>query len=272
MEYFLIGLVGFILGWFICRQIWHQKLLSANTSMNSVIKRLDKNIDVERMHYLECLRREFANQIMGIDTEAMHKAFHKMHQYEENIYKIPEENVKADFTALGMKYPTSEDFDLIGTIHYIEYEEAFSQQCLDDIIDLYNDISRFMILLNILKIKENRIFNDKELRQLDKEIQRRKDKKFKTRIVEAINNYYIFLDGADSLEKDAFRNEYTYRATQVRRVHMTNSPEIGYGIYFSDTNEYGFYTVFIDDTSNRIYETYYRSDAKYKNLRVISFV
>ncbi|MGR9423622.1 hypothetical protein [Rhizobium leguminosarum] len=174
MEELLAGLSGFALGWLFCRTVWKGK----SDSMRSVAEKLNRNVDEAEMRYLECLRRELANEMIAEDTEAMYRAFHKMRQYENDLKKDGKERIDADFKSICRKYPSFEEFDPFGTRHFVAYQDARSSMDISDLVDRYSDISQFLIINAARKNLPWELFDDKEAEQLDKAIRNRKDRGF----------------------------------------------------------------------------------------------
>lgn len=260
MEEFLSGLSGFALGWLFCRTVWKGK----TDSTSFVAEQLNRNVDEAEMRYLDGLRRELANEIMAADTDAMYRVFHKSRQYEKDLRKAGKERIDADFEALCMKYPSFQDFEPFGMMHFVAYEDARSSLDTGDLADRYTDISQTLIINAARKGTSFEVFSDRESEQLDKAIRKSKDRAFKKRMLDAMERYHVLMRALRDVAGGNDVNVYEDGTVSVRSVFVEYSPEIGYGIHFADTNEFGLHTVFFDDEKDRTYRSYYRSDSKFK--------
>ena len=260
MEEFLTGLSGFALGWLFCRTVWKGK----SDSTRFVAEELNRNVDEADMRYLECVRRELANEMIAEDTEAMYRAFHKMRQYEKDLKKDGKERIDADFKSICMKYPSFQEFDPFRTRHFVAYQDARSSMDISDLVDRYSDISQFLIINAARKNLSWEIFDDKEAEQLDKAIGKRKDRAFRKRMIDAMERYHALMRAVRNVPGGDDLRDYDDGVVSVRPVPVEYSPEIGYGIHFTDTGEFGLHTVFFDDDRDRTFRSYYRSDPKFK--------
>lgn len=260
MEEFLTGLSGFALGWLFCRTVWKEK----SDSTRFVAEKLIRDVDEAERRYLDGLRRQLANEIMADDTEAMHRAFHKLRTYEKDLRKAGKERIDADFKALCMKYPAFQDFEPYGTMHFVAYQDATSSLDTGDLVDRYADISQMLIINAARKGTTFEVFSDREAEQLDKAIRKRKDREFKKRMLDAMERYGALLRALRNVPGGDDARGYDDGTVSIRSVFVEHSPEIGYGIHFADTNEFGLHTVFFDDERDKTYRSYYRSDPKFK--------
>lgn len=71
--------------------------------------------------YLEILQRELANVIARDNPDKMIALYRKARAQEREMLKADKALVQAELTALTHKYPVYEDFDKIGTKHYVPY-------------------------------------------------------------------------------------------------------------------------------------------------------
>ncbi len=265
MEEFLTGLSGFALGWLFCRTVWKGK----SDSTRFVAEKLNRDVDEAEMRYLDGLRRELANEIMSDGTDAMHRAFHKMRTYEKDLRKAGEERIDADFKALCMKYPVFQDFEPYGTMHFVAYQDARSSLDTPDLVERYSDISQMLIINAARKGTTFEVFSDREAEQLDKAIRKRKDRAFKKRMLDAMDRYHVLLRALRNVPGGIDVNTYDDGTVSIRSVLVEYSPEIGYGIHFADSGEYGLHTVFFDDERDKEFLSYYRSDAKFKEQQIL---
>jgi hypothetical protein len=260
VEELLSGVSGFALGWLFCKTVWKGK----TDAIRSVAEQLNRNVDEAEMRYLDGLRRELANEIMLADTDAFYRSFHKSRQYEKDLRKAGKERIDAEFKALCMKYPSFQDFEPFGTMHFVSYQDARASLDIEDLTDRYTDIAKMLIINSARKGTSFEVFSDRESEQLDKAIRKQKDRAFKRRMLDAMERYDAFRRSLRNVERENDVRVYEDGTVSVRSVFVENSPEIGYGIHFIDTAEYGLHTVFIDDERDRTLRFYYRSDNKFK--------
>ncbi|WP_173419056.1 hypothetical protein [Ensifer adhaerens] len=261
----MTGVSGFAVGWLFCRTVWKGK----SDSTRFVAEKLNRDVDEAEMRYLDGLRRDLANEIMVDDTEAMHRAFHKLLTYEKDLRKAGKERIDADFKALCLKYPAFQDFEPYGTMHFVASQDARSSLDTNDLIDRYADISQMLIINAARKGTTLEVFSEREAEQLDKAIRKRKDRAFENRLRDAMERYYALLRALRNVPGGIDVNTYDDGTVSIRSVLVEHSPEIGYGIHFADTNEYGLHTVFVDDDRDKTYRSYYRSDSKFKEQQYL---
>ena len=72
------------------------------------------------------------------------KAFYSMLEWESEIERADKSRREAEYNLLLEKFPNLEDFDVIGTKHFVRYDEAVSS--VDEAIERYKDISKFLIV------------------------------------------------------------------------------------------------------------------------------
>ncbi|MBB2868597.1 UNVERIFIED_ORG: hypothetical protein GGI63_005241 [Rhizobium esperanzae] len=260
MEELLSGAAGVVLGWMACRMGWKDR----TESLKSIAKQLDCNVDEAEMRYLEVLRREIAQEIMSDDADAMYRAFHKTRDYERELRRGDKARIDADFKSLCHKVPAFQDFDVLGTRHFVAYPDARSSLSTEDLVDNYLDITRMLIINAARKATPHEVTGGDEADQLDKAIRRRKDRAFKARIIDAVERYHSY-NNARSKE-GLGRRGYDDGKLFVTFVLPEYSPEHGYGVHFADTGEYGLNTVYVDD-NGKPFRSYYRSDASFKEQR-----
>lgn len=72
-----------------------------------------RNLREAETRYLEVLRREIANLIMGVDPDLMVRAYEKARSWEQETAGNAD-RLRADEHALIVKVPMFEEFDRIG--------------------------------------------------------------------------------------------------------------------------------------------------------------
>ncbi|WP_446993340.1 hypothetical protein [Rhizobium leguminosarum] len=84
-----------------------------------------------------------------------------------------------------------------------------------------------------------------------------------------MERYHVLMRALRNVPGGDDVRDYDDGGVSVRPVPIEYSPEIGYGIHFADTGEYGLHTVFFDDERDKTYRSYYRSDSKFKEQQYL---
>ena len=258
MESLLVGGVGFALGWLLCRAAWKGRY----SSILSIARRLNSDVDDAEMRYLEGLRRELANEIMTDDTSAMYRAFHKMQKYELDLRQADKQRIDAGFKSLCSKYPAFADFEPFGTMHFVAYRDARWALDTCHLIEVYCDISQMLIINSVQKGRLAKVFSERESKQLDKVIIKCKDRAFEKRLIQAMEYYNVYRRAHGPSIREGV-DVYSDGVVSVRPVSIKCGDEIGYGIYFLDTDEYGLHTIYHDHEREKYCRSYYRSDSTF---------
>jgi hypothetical protein len=259
---------------------WFGFKISKNerTSVVPVIEGLQRHVDEAEHRYLEVLRRELSNEIMKDDPKSMRRALDKAHEYAREMVRSGKERIDAEWKAICMQYPNYPDFDKLGTHHFVPYEEARQSMDTNDLVDAYLDTSKMMTLLALRsdamvlhrteEIQQHII--EAESKQLDVVTKRRNDRLFNKRIDDAMQRHRIAERAARGVNPEYHFREYEDTEVDVRRAGIEYSPEIGYGIHFKDTDEFGMHTFYVwDDKVDangypKITYRNYRSDLSFK--------
>src|SRR3974390_1720824 len=142
--------------------------------------------------YLEVLRRELANVIDRDNPDKMMALYRKAKAQNREMLKADKARVQAELTAITHKYPVYEDFDKIGTKHYVPSsgKPLFGEE--DALSDAYLDISKFMLLT---RIDDGRsqwpLFPDDDDKSFQRCMQELKDRTFKAALESAVDSYYL---------------------------------------------------------------------------------
>jgi hypothetical protein len=226
----------------------------AKVSSDGSLERAKSNISEAEERYQEVLRRELANIIQDISLEAFEKAFYKMQEFEEEMLRAKDTRRKAELQALVQKYEFFSDFDLIGTRHFVRYDR---EQGVDDFIDRYVDISKFLILNR--RNASRRLYNDEEVMVFQRNMKKQKALRLKGFLKEALERLHRHWRSIKDETGNWNTEQYDDLEFHVSRLVLWNTPESAYGIVCKKTGEYGVYTLFVGD-DGKSYETYYRSD------------
>ena len=209
--------------------------------------------------YLEVLRRELANVISRESPDKLIALYRKAKAQEREMQKADKARVDAELSALTHKYPMYEDFDKIGTKHFVPYsgDALWGEQ--DELSDAYLDISKFMALTRILEGRSGRpIFPDDDDDIFKRSMQELKDQTFKTALKSAVDRYYLARRMAEAAGSDLGN----YEDQQIAVRHLPSYADIKYGIHLKQTDEYGIYSFFVHD-DGKISNFYSRSDQSF---------
>jgi hypothetical protein len=215
-------------------------------------------LDAEN-RYIEVLRRELANAIVSDSPDKMVALYRKAWTFEQEMLNADAARVQAEFDVLTKRYPLYEDFDLLGTRHFVPYSDAVEGYEEDAVAERYLDISKFMILKNINAKSTRPIFSESEDTILRKTMTREIDHRFRAKIIDAMDKYNM-VRGADK-NRQYESIDYEDRALSI--FPLQHFAELRWGILFKDTQEQAIYSVFYDDNS-KAYKSYYRSDETFQ--------
>src|SRR5262249_48288770 len=140
--------------------------------------------------YLEILQRELANLIMDEDLESFEKAFYWMEDWQHEIGRAAKDRREAERNLLLEKFPNLEDFDLVGIKHFIRYERPTGN--VDELIERYKEISKFLVLDVDDLSKPNDLFNEREVKIFRERIQRYKDSRLSAAVDEGMKRFRIW--------------------------------------------------------------------------------
>ena len=257
-----IALAAIAINWWMNRskRATQKSLISFNAD------RLHERIAVGRKFYLETLQRELANVILSQDLEAFEKAFYALREWEAEIERADKSRREAEYNLLLEKFPKLEDFDLIGTKHYIRYDES-PMWSLDDAIERYKEISKFLILDPERPAGHQHHSFKREMEIFRERIRRYKDKRLKDAMEEAMARYYAWRQDRDA--KDEFKDKDYEVVSLMGHPSREFTPEVEHGIVCKKLNECGIYSFFVDDERNKTYHHYHRSDPTFSKTDVL---
>jgi len=238
----------------------HKSIITFNA------ERLHERIAVGRKFYLETLQRELANVILSQDLEMFEKTFYAMREWEADIERCDKSRHEAEYNLILQKFPNLEDFDLIGTKHFIRYDESPTWS-LDDAAERYKEISKFLILDPERPAGLRGHSFDRETKIFSERIQKYKDKRLKDGMDEAMGRYYAWRQDRDT--KDEFKDRDYEVVSLMGHPSRGFTPEIEYGIVCKKLNECGIYSFFVDDGRNKTYYHYHRSDPMFSKTDVL---
>lgn len=222
------------------------------------MKELTRLVSFYRSRYLNILQRELANFLIRKNPKNLLRLYENIHAESEGIKTARSEVLKARLLLLTEKYPTYDDFDIIGSRDYVLYDDALISYTSEEIEQHYTDLRIFQEVQSkttedwpMISPTSDREY---ELENLKEYAQRVADTKFKSKLKKAISDFYTFRkDNEKTIETDEFS------------VHWIDHPadDIRYGIHIKADNEFGMYSCFVFD-DGRADISYYRSDAEFK--------
>lgn len=232
--------------------------------VNFNTERLYERIAVGRKFYLEALRRELANVILTQDLEAFEKAFYSMLEWEAEIERADKPRREAEYNLLLETFPSLEDFDLIGTKHFIRHDES-AMWSLDDAVERYKNISKFLVLDPERPAGHQHHSFNREVELFRERIRKYKDTRLKAAMDEGMARYYAWRQDREA--KDEFKDNDYEVYSLAGRSRRDFTPEIEYGVVCKKLKEYGIYSFFAGD--DKTYYNYHRSDPTFTKTDVM---
>jgi hypothetical protein len=260
MEWLGLGiaaLLGFFVGAF----------LRGSASRNSQASELGRpglNTASDRELALRTLPRDLANYMVRLDPDRCLRLYREARAADIAIGKADKTSQEAQLATITVKYPLYQDFDLIGTREHVLYADALSGGRLEDIEAHYLNMVKFHALQCVLNkdwVFRGTATSDRDLEHLEKYVQQIKDTKFRQRLTAAVEEFFAnrrsnrFSDaqGAIACETDVLAVHYVPHFAENR-----------YGFHFKDTDEFGLYGSFYDDSRDKTYQSFYRSNRKFE--------
>jgi hypothetical protein len=249
----IFGIASVLLFYFMDNRTQQRKYQEQLQAKN---RTLNKQLLTAQRLYLETLRRELANLIINDSVETFEKAFERTHYWEEEMVRTDDRDHQlAEYDLMLKRFSSQEDFDLIGTRHFIRYNNSPMWE-IDDLVERYKDISKFLALELMLDKSSHMLYDEKEVDVFRKEMQRAKDQRLKIAIEEAMARYYS--SGKGRLGNDETYNDDQYEVFSLRRYPNSEfTPEIKYGVHCKKLDEYAIYSFFAGD--DKTYYSFYRT-------------
>jgi hypothetical protein len=243
-------------------------LFGKKSHINQETARVGRNLAEAEVRYLEVLRREIANLIVQSDLDLMMRCYQRAWTFEREITNCPERAV-AEEAALVVKFPMFSEFDLLGTRHFVPYEEARNMSSDDDLADRYHEVSRMLVFMRRRRdfAANIPVHDAKEEKILHDFMGREKDRRFRKRIEDAIRHFYTYRAGLEKGDPNTF-GETNFEDAEVAIIHLPSFPDNEYGIAFKKTGEYGVYSFHVFD-SGKISYTYCRSNSVFQDRKYL---
>ncbi|MCA2377582.1 hypothetical protein ATU3C_12560 [Agrobacterium genomosp. 3 str. RTP8] len=263
MEFILIGGAAFIAGalfggWRVQRSWQGQQRLWEITRSN-----LEREKREAYIRYLETLLREVANLLIAESPSNMERLYMKAKRREREATESLE-RAEAERTALAHKYPYFEKFDIVGAKHFVPYSQATSWNTIDDLEEVYLDISQWIAIEFFRQTSGKlKLFDDEDAKVLDRVLTREKDTKLYHRIENAMALYYRFSSNVEEGSSEGFE----FPNFSVTRGYRPNSPEVEYWITFKNPDEWAIYSVFSDGA--KTYKSYHRASHDFQRMTAL---
>jgi hypothetical protein len=258
MELFLyfIGLCGaFFLG----------RRFSKNVNLAPIVSEGNLNRASDRELILATFRRELANYMVWHDPNRFTSLYEKACAMELSIQTADKEMRKAQLTVITKKYPFYRDFDFVGTREHVLYADSLNSRVLEDVEDHYLKLVSFQALQRSLdddwKFRTNTATGKDDLDHLVKYTKKIADTKFYRSFVAAKNEYFANCDSFRLSKPDSV-SDYENRFFEVFR--LPSMPDNKYGFHFKDTGEFGLYSSYYDDSKDKFYDNFVRTDRLFK--------
>lgn len=255
MDWFWLAgaaLVGFYAGSSLRRRAPRQQ---------PALNELALNMASDRELMLSTFRRELANYMVRADPDRFLRLYHKARAAEASIGSTDKADREAMFTLIAKKYPMYEDFDLVGTREHVLYADALSISQLEDIEEHYLNLVKFHALQRMLDESwrfRGDATSDRDLEHLQKYVEKIKDTKFRQRLLAAVDQFFAHRPGNRLTD-----GPLAYETNALAVFYVHHLAENRYGFHFKDTDEFGLYGSFYDDSRDKTYQSLYRSDRKF---------
>jgi len=261
-EYLGIA-TAFGLGW----AIRHGAAKAEYGVATQALSQKSRNLDEAESRYLQTHLREVANLLLEIGPDLMERAYTKARRRQDEAVAGGPARIEAELTALSHKYPFFQDFEVIGTRHFVPYSDAMDHWSEDDLVDRYLDISHWLALSFRKKHgdKVPALFDDADQKVMERVVQEERDRKLRRRIEAAMELHRLFSTTVDRYGQEKFRHgavSLETRDVSIRQGATPYSPEIEYWISFREPEDYGIYSFFVHD-DDRISRSYYQSNADF---------
>jgi hypothetical protein len=264
IHWILAAIFGAVVGWSLRGRI----AKAAGQTVGADQVALRRNVNEAEDRYLEVLRREIGNILLEIDPDLMIRTYEKGWRYQDELKAAGTERIAADLKSITLKYKFFSEFDVLGTRHFIPYGDARWSLSDDELVDIYLDISKMIMLPRLSDTTRSsfELFADEEFKVLLKTVRRCKDRAFKKRIQGAVDRYYALRRVIDRHGSREARDQIcSLEEADLEVFRLPNtSPENELGIVFKKTNECGIYGTFHHD-DGKLSESFYRSDSAFQN-------
>jgi hypothetical protein len=226
----------------------------------------------DRELMLSTFRRELANYLIRVDPDRFLRLYHKARTSEAAIEVGDKKHRDAQLTLITERYPLYQDFDLIGTREHVLYADAFNMYPLEDIEEHFLNLVRFHALQRAAdedwKFRA-RATSDQNLEHLQSYVPKIKGTRFRQRLIAAVSQFFAHQRGNGS---NRVEGPIAYETDALAVYYVPHVAENRYGFHFKDTGEFGLYGSFYDDSRDKTYQSFYRSDRKFEAENYLDYL
>lgn len=259
MEWLLaIGsaVVGFLVGLTMSK--------GGEAQMRAAFEKTERDRIEAEVRYLYEIRRGLAQALFADDPQALLDAHATVADFQRLVRDGPKERIEAERTALALKYPRFEEFDLFGLRHFVPTDPQQYER--REIVERYVDVGKFGTILEgdrymAAAWKEEHLARDRQV--LERAIERAFDHNAIAATKEAMGRYYAWRRPDDAL--DAVYEDRDYR---VERLFRQYTPETEYGVTQKANGIRTICSVYVwDDGSGKVSHNYRLSDERFEDGR-----
>jgi hypothetical protein len=218
----------------------------------------------DRELMLATFRRELANYLVRLDPDRFLRLYRKARQAEAAIEKADKEERDAQLTIITKRYPFYTDFDFVGTREHVLYADALNTYAIEDVEEHYLNLVKFHALQCALDPDwqfRTSATTEKDLEHLQSYVQKIKDTRFRQRLIAALGDFFAHRQRNLQFNPEG---SVAYETDTLAVYYIHHYAENRYGFHFKDTNEFGLYGSFYDDSRDKTYQSFYRSDRKFE--------
>lgn len=245
---------------------WLGAKLSSKVAI-PVLKDRDRTQAIDRANYLRVLRRELANILTWRDPQRYISLHNQLILDSKSLESWRSEEIQKRLAELSVKYPSYDDFDVIGLREYVLYADSVWHS-YDELESAYIDI----VMFESLSVEGDsawksaadsgfiRKFSLLDPKHLLKYVQTIEDTKLQLRINQAMEKYYY----ARNPETKILDNDFYSVAMNLNN----HSPANEYLIHLKTTNEFAVHESFRYD-NGKTTKSFYRSNSTFETRELI---
>jgi hypothetical protein len=216
----------------------------------------------ERDLILKIIRREMANWLFREDPERYSLICSRAEILEEEVARMDNKIKTANFVLLADEFP----FDLMGINEYALYSDNFDRRGIEGVEDNYLKVVKYQSLVadankSFSYLKPTRNFNSETL---NKYIERYKDAILLKNLKDVVEKYDWYRSG-----KFPEYVKIPWETGQFIIQYVPDFAERRLGIKLKKTNEFGIYSIFIDD-NDKIYKQFYKCSDTFENESLLN--
>jgi hypothetical protein len=131
-------------------------------------------------------------------------------------------------------------------------------------------LQKFQALQRSLDSAWHSATSDKDLEHLKEYVGKIKDTKFRQRLTAAVKDFYASGKRSVPLNDPTMPSSLAYETNVVAVYEVPDYAASKYGFHFKDTDEFGLYAWFHDDGDDKTYESFYRTDHKFRTQNILN--